>query len=99
MPPAPTHANTHECQPATGSLCRSRSNNSSLPSFCEYSRFKILNHVLCSRSATWGADFCLATMPSKSNPVLSTIDLHADVVEIMVSVIKECSRSTDLVPA
>src|SRR5437660_7243590 len=47
MPPAPTHANTHECQPATGSLCRSRSNNSSLPSFCEYSRFRILNHVLC----------------------------------------------------
>src|SRR5205823_12765879 len=40
-------ANAHTCQPATGSLCRSRSNNSSLPSFCEYSRFRILNHVLC----------------------------------------------------
>src|SRR5438874_12417398 len=29
-----------------------------LPSFCEYSRFKILNHVLCSRSPTWGITLC-----------------------------------------
>src|SRR5439155_11252194 len=59
-------ASAHECQPGTGSLCRSRSNNSSLPSFCEYSRFTILNHVLCSRSATWGADFCLAMFGSEA---------------------------------
>src|SRR5437588_12892540 len=29
-----------------------------LPSFCEYCRFKILNHVICSRSATWGITLC-----------------------------------------
>ncbi len=39
-------ASAHECQPGTGSLCRSLSNNSSLPSFWEYFRFRILNHVL-----------------------------------------------------
>src|SRR5438094_9153245 len=61
MPPAPTHAHTHQSQPATGSLCPSRSNNSSLPSFCEYSRFKILNHVLCPRSVAYGVSLFFAT--------------------------------------
>src|SRR5438128_9970530 len=32
---------SRRCQPATGSLWRSRSNNSSLPSRCEYSRFNL----------------------------------------------------------
>src|SRR2546427_5866860 len=48
-------ANTQECQPATGSLWRSHSNKSSLPSFWEYSRFRILNQVLCSRSVGSGS--------------------------------------------
>jgi hypothetical protein len=47
-----------------GSLCRPRSNNFSRPSFCEYSRFRILNQVLCSRSLTYGACLCLATTAS-----------------------------------
>src|SRR5207244_4166689 len=61
------HATAHECQPATGSRLRSRSNNFSRPAHCEYLGFLILNHVLASRSVTYGACFCFATMPSKSN--------------------------------
>lgn len=52
------HATVQACHPATGSWCRSRSNNSSRPAICEYSRLRILNHVLLSRSLTYGPDFC-----------------------------------------
>lgn len=47
-------ANSQQCQPATGSLWRSRSNNSSRPFICEYSGFLILNHVVRSRPRRTG---------------------------------------------
>jgi hypothetical protein len=40
------------CQPGTGSLCRSRSKNSSLPAHREYLGVLILNQVLGSGSGT-----------------------------------------------
>jgi hypothetical protein len=46
------HTSEHECQPATGSRLRSRSKSFSRPAHWEYLGFRILNHVLASRSVT-----------------------------------------------
>jgi hypothetical protein len=54
------------CQAGTGSLWRSRSNNSCLPIICEYPGFRILYHVLIVVSERYGESLCLATMPSMS---------------------------------
>jgi hypothetical protein len=61
------HARTQECQPGTGSRCRSRSKSFSRPAICEYFRLRILNQVLFSRSSIYGADFFFATTPSRSS--------------------------------